>query len=185
MRAVAGLVTRAPLAVAGVAVLLTLVAAHEVRSFGAGSLEYDFSKLRRADTWTSGEGYWGGRMDELLGRYLTPTVVLTDTPDEARAVAEALRRAAEAPPLAGFVSAIRTATDVLPTDQARKIAIAREIRRDVTPRIRRELDPDALTIRVAAGVTSRAMVLRHDLIIFSTGISCMGKLLPVSTLRHD
>ena len=32
----------------------------------------------------------------------------------------------------------------------------------------------ALTIRVAAGVTSSAMVLRRERIIFSTGISSMG-----------
>ena len=45
---------------------------------GPNEIENDFSKLRRADTWKNGEGYWGRKMDALLGTYLTPTVILTD-----------------------------------------------------------------------------------------------------------
>jgi predicted RND superfamily exporter protein len=140
---VASVVTRAPFAITVLSVLVTLAAAFSVRSFGAASLEYDFSKLRRADTWTVGEGYWGRRMDTLLGRYLTPMVVLADTPQEARAVAERLRGAVQVPPLAGFVSTVRTAGDVLPGDQLEKIAEGRAIRRVVTPRIRAGLAEDA------------------------------------------
>jgi hypothetical protein len=49
--------------------------------------------MRRADTWTSGEGYWGHKMDALLGQYLTPLVMLTDGPEETRAIARELRKA--------------------------------------------------------------------------------------------
>ena len=58
-----------------------------MRRFGHDQLEYDFSHLRRRDTWREGEGYWGRKMDALLGRYLTPTAILTDSVAEARAVA--------------------------------------------------------------------------------------------------
>ena len=64
--------------------MLTLLAAWEVRGFGRDQLEYDFSRLRRADTWQTGEGYWGKKMDGLLHRYLTPTAILTDSRAEAR-----------------------------------------------------------------------------------------------------
>ena len=49
--------TRAPSRSA--AALLTVLAGWQVRHFGASSLEYDFSHLRRRDTWTSGRGLLG------------------------------------------------------------------------------------------------------------------------------
>jgi hypothetical protein len=52
-----------------------------VRRFNLSNVETDFAKLRRRDTWTSGERYWGAKMDRMLGRNLAPTVLLTDTPD--------------------------------------------------------------------------------------------------------
>jgi len=42
-------------------VMLTAGAAWSVRNFGVDQLETDMSRLRRADTWTSGEGYWAKR----------------------------------------------------------------------------------------------------------------------------
>jgi hypothetical protein len=59
------------------ALVVTLLAVWQVRSFGRAQLEYDFSRLRRADTWTSGEGYWGRKMEAVLRRNLSPTVILT------------------------------------------------------------------------------------------------------------
>jgi predicted RND superfamily exporter protein len=124
-----------------VAGCITLFALFEVRRFGNDQLEYDFSRLRRVDTWTSGEGYWGKRMDTLLGRQVTPTVILADTVGQARAIAARLREEITRPPLMGMVSQIRTADDVLPRDQREKIAIAEAIRKKLTPRIRADLTP--------------------------------------------
>ena len=104
------------------AALLTVLSIWEVRRFGRDRLEYDFSRLRRRDTWVSGEGYWGKRMDTLLGRYLTPTAILTDSEAEARAVTARLRAAAEHPPLASMIASIRTYDDVVPPDEAAKQA---------------------------------------------------------------
>ena len=71
MAGIARAVSARPRVFAGAAMVLTLLAAWQVRGFGRDQLEYDFSRLRRADTWTSGEGYWGKKMDVLLHRYLT------------------------------------------------------------------------------------------------------------------
>jgi uncharacterized protein len=122
-------------------VIVTIIAINEVRQFGHGQLEYDFSHLRRADTWESGEGYWGKRMDKLLGRHVTPTVILADDVDQARTIASKLREAAMRPPLAEMVSQVRTADDVLPTDQERKVAIVRSIKRKLTARVKEALSP--------------------------------------------
>jgi predicted RND superfamily exporter protein len=118
------------------AACITLLALFEVRRFGHDQLEYDFSHLRRKDTWISGEGYWGKRMDTLLGRQVTPTVILADDVEQTRAIAARLREAIKQPPLVDMVSQIQTGDDVLPLDQAKKIAIANAIKRKLTPRIR-------------------------------------------------
>ena len=72
--------------------MLALAALWQVRSFGPGEIETDFSKLRRADTWKTGEGYWGRKMDALLGTYVTPTVILADDVDQARDIGRAVSR---------------------------------------------------------------------------------------------
>lgn len=129
-------VTARPRTLAAAAGVITLLAALEVRRFGHDQLEYDFSRLRRRDTWASGEGYWGKKMDALLGRYLTPTVLLTDSVAEARLVAARVREAASRPPLAGMIAQVRTYDDVLPPDQPAKAAEIEAIRRKLSPKLR-------------------------------------------------
>jgi predicted exporter len=136
MGAVARVVGARPRLFVGLAALLTALSLWQVRRFGRDRLEYDFSRLRRRDTWADGEGYWGKRMDTLLGRYLTPTVILTDSPREARAVTERLRAEASHAPLASMVASIRTYDDVVPPDQAAKQAELALIRRKMTANVR-------------------------------------------------
>jgi hypothetical protein len=136
MAPLARLVSRRPWAFVAVSSALTLVAALEVRTFSADQIEYDLSKLRRADTWTSGEGYWGRRMDELLGAYLTPTVLLADDAPGARELASAVREAAKTAPLAPLVGSVRTLDDVLPSNQPAKLAKIRAIKAAMTAKVR-------------------------------------------------
>jgi uncharacterized protein len=131
-----------PAPIVAVGLVLTLLAIPRVSSFGMDQLESDFSRLRRKDTWTAGEGYWGARMDSVLGEYLTPTVVLTDSREQALAVATRLREEVERPPLAQMVSDIRTLEDVLPSRQAEKIEEAAAIRTDMTPKMRSLVAPE-------------------------------------------
>jgi len=139
MSALANVVASRPGVFLLVATGITALALVEVRRFGAGQLEYDFSRLRRADTWKDGEGYWGKRMDTLLGRYVTPTVILADTPAQARGIAEKLQKASSEPPLSNMVAQIQTAEEVLPPLQEEKLQVVAGIRRKLTPRIRAEI----------------------------------------------
>ena len=132
-------VTRHPTAILGTAMLATVVAVLRIKSVGRDWLEYDFSRLRRADSHVSGEAFWGRKMDDLLGRYLTPLVVLTNQRSEASSVSSGLRRASADPPLSNFVESVVSIDDVVPRDQERKIAVVRQIRRDLTPRLRASL----------------------------------------------
>ena len=137
-----GLVKRHPGLIVAAAAVLAAGAAWKVRSFGPDQIETDFSKLRRADTWKSGEGYWGRKMDALLGTYVTPTVLLADGPEQARAIGRALADEKKKPPLDGMIASVRTLDDVVPSDQGPKIALAESIRDDLTPKIRSLLTDD-------------------------------------------
>jgi predicted RND superfamily exporter protein len=139
MHALARWVGAHPRIIAGVAALMTVLAAFEVRGFGRDQLEFDFSRLRRRDTWASGEGYWGKKMDALLGRYLTPTVILTDSQEEARAVTARLKQAASQGPMGSLIAGIRTFDDLLPPNQEAKAAVVEAIRRKLTPNVRKHM----------------------------------------------
>jgi predicted RND superfamily exporter protein len=142
MGRVARLVTRHPLPVALVAASLVVAAAAKVSTFGADQIEYDLSRLRRADTWTNGEGYWGRKMDAVLGKYLTPTVILADDEAEAQKIARAVRDATTREPLRSMVADVRTLEDVLPPDQPVKLVEIEAIRKVLTPKIRSLLPDD-------------------------------------------
>jgi hypothetical protein len=137
MGRVVAAVERWPVPIVAGALALTAVSAVVLSRFDAATeLEHDFSKLRRVDTWEKGDGYWGRRVDALLGRYLTPTVVLTDSPEQARAAEKHIRDAVEHGALAPMVASVRSADDVLPTDQTAKLAVVADIREALTPKIR-------------------------------------------------
>ncbi len=141
-RGVVALVEKqAPLIVA-IAALLTVGSLVQASRLDASRLEYDFSKLRRIDTWKNGEGYWGPKMDAILGHYLTPTVILCDSVAQARAIESLVRESADHGALAPMVASVITTDDVLPRDQEAKIAEARGIREALTPRIRELLSAD-------------------------------------------
>jgi predicted RND superfamily exporter protein len=142
MAPLARAIVRWPAALVIAATALTVASVAQVRSLGASSLEYDFSKLRRADTWTNGEGYWGRQMDDLLGTYLTPTAILTDTSEQARDIAATLRDAIKRPPMNEMVSSVRTIDDVVPRDQEAKIVEAEAIKEVMTPTMRAQIPPD-------------------------------------------
>jgi uncharacterized protein len=139
MTVLARAVSARPRLFAGGALVITVLAAWQVRGFGRDQLEYDFSRLRRHDTWQSGEGYWGKKMDVLLHRYLTPTAILTDSPAEAAAVQARLRAAG--PPLRDMIASIRSYDDVVPPDAADKAAEIAVIRKKLTANVRNAMTP--------------------------------------------
>jgi predicted RND superfamily exporter protein len=139
---VAKSVGRAPWAVVGVTLAVTVAAAYEASHFRwAQDVESNFSHLRRRDTWQSGEGYWGARMDSVIGKYLTPLALIADGPEQARAVDARLKSEQDEPRFAGRIDSIRSIDDVLPSNQGDKTALVSDIREDVTPRVKAALPP--------------------------------------------
>lgn len=144
MGPIAALVGGRPRLVVAIGALLTAGALAVMPFIDSQFLESDFSRLRRRDTWTEGEGYWGRKMDHLLGRYLSPTVLLSDSPQAAMALAERVRQAASRPPLDALVSEVRGPDNILPTQQPEKIREVEAIRRQLTPATRAAANPQDL-----------------------------------------
>jgi predicted RND superfamily exporter protein len=144
MRWVAKLAHAAPMAIVIATTLLTVAATWKVAHFNSNQLEYDFAKLRRYDTWKNGEGYWGRKMDNLLGHYLTPTIIMFDTPDEARASEKKIRESFEHGTLNRYIAEVRSIDDVLPKHQDEKIAEVNAIKNALTPAVRGAIPKEKL-----------------------------------------
>jgi uncharacterized protein len=143
MGRVVAVVERWPVPIVAIALAATAASAFAITRFDVSTrLEHDFAKLRRVDTWKTGDGYWGRRVDDLLGRYVTPTVVMTDSPGAAAEARASLRPSVEHGTLAPMVASVRGIEDVLPQDQAAKIHLVHRIREALTPKIRSLVDED-------------------------------------------
>jgi predicted RND superfamily exporter protein len=81
-------------------------------------------------------------MDRLLGHYLTPTIVMFDSKQDAEQGATRIRAAVEHGALNRYVAAVRTTDDVVPVEQEQKLEELRAIRQMLTPRIRAAIAPE-------------------------------------------
>jgi hypothetical protein len=144
MRWVAKLAHSAPTAIVVVTALLTVGATWKVAHFNSNQLEYDFAKLRRYDTWKNGEGFWGRKMDNLLGHYLTPTIIMFDTPQQAAEAEKKFRESFDHGTLKRYIAEVRTADDVLPKHQDEKIVEVNAVKDALTPSVRAAIPKEKL-----------------------------------------
>ncbi len=103
--------------------------------------EYDFSRLRRRDSWVDGERYWGARMDETLRRYLTPAVVMVDRPEDVGIIEQRLHELRANGKAGRLLDSVTTSRDLLKPRRAESIEEAKKIRELLTPRMKAELSP--------------------------------------------
>jgi predicted RND superfamily exporter protein len=100
-------------------------------------IQYDFRQLSSRKGLTDGAAYWDSHVDAVLQSYQTPTVVLTDSPQKAQAVAAAIEEVREEQP-EGTIDSVATLQGLVPDAQPRKIRLLREIFRLVAPPRRTE-----------------------------------------------
>jgi hypothetical protein len=134
-------VLRHPRAVLGIAGVCLMLATIGIASRYGGWIETDFSRLRRADSWVSGERYWGKRMDQTLQRYLTPTVIMTSSPEQAEQVAAAVRSLIERHEAGDMIASVRSAADVLPPQRHASLDEAKRLASALTPAMLQRLEP--------------------------------------------
>ncbi len=78
-------------------------------------LETDLSRLRSANSFENGSGFWSKTLDQILGRPLSPVAVLTSSPEKAELIAKALRNSPnQTQSKSPLFSAVRTLQSFLP-----------------------------------------------------------------------
>ena len=122
------------------ALCLVLAGVGIVQRYGTW-VETDFSRLRRADSWESGERYWGKRMDLTLQRYLTPTVIMTSSAAQAEEVASSVRLLVERHEAGDLIASVRSSSAVLPPDRNAALAEAKLLAKALTPSMLERLAP--------------------------------------------
>lgn len=141
-RLASAVVTRTPRAVALSAAALCAASAALVVHLALDPIEHDFRKLRDQSAMRpGGPGWWDERVDLLRGGHLSPTVLLAQDADEARAVARAVEAHRQATPdtLVGDVLSIE---QLVPAGQEAKLPLVREIAALATPGNLALLPPD-------------------------------------------
>jgi len=140
--AVSVVIGRYPRTTAAAAALATLLAALGLARASRDPVEYDFRKLRDASALRfHGTGWWDGKVDELFGQHLAPTVILARDEAEAREVVRKLEAHLESHPGSTFGSVLGVASFV-PDGQAEKLPVVNEIRALATPENLAFLPPD-------------------------------------------
>ena len=123
----ASFVLRRPLWPVAITATLALASALAVARFASDPIQYDFRKLGSRSGQEDGAGFWDKHVDAVLQSYQTPTVVLTDSPEKATAVAAAMEIEREAEGPEGTIDSVTTLQKLLPPEQPRKLALLREI----------------------------------------------------------
>ena len=120
-------------------------------------IEYDLSKLRRKDSWVSGERYWGKRMDAATGRYLTPSVVMAENPADVPKLEARLRELMEHGGAGDLIAEVRSAQQLLPDARFQSIDEAKLLKAAITPKLRAKLK-DADRELLARALSQQSLV---------------------------
>ena len=121
--------TRAPL-LAGLAGVLTVAALLGLQHFAAAPFEYDFRRLRADVAHSPERRQMDDNLNDLLGRWHSPIVVLADRLDQVEEIRTAIT--ANDSPQRPVIGQVVTVYDVLPGTpdvQRRKLVLLAEIRR--------------------------------------------------------
>ncbi len=156
VQTVLGAMLNRPRLVIGVTAALTLATGAGLVSRGWNWLEHDYSKLRRRDSYVDGERYWGRRMDATLKRYLTPTVIMAGSAEQARVAEAEVRALMQANRAGGLIGSVRSASQILPDTRTAALVEARKLRAALTPRLKSDLSPDDRRM-VEAALTDSAL----------------------------
>jgi predicted RND superfamily exporter protein len=131
-----------PRLVLGTTLVLAVFAGIGLERRGADWLEMDLSRLRRRDSFVDGERYWGHRMDTTLKRYLTPTVILASSGEQAARIRDRVVELSRTGRAGGLIGSIRSSVDLLPPTREASLAEARKLKDVLTPRVLAHLAPD-------------------------------------------
>lgn len=103
-------------------------------------IETNFSNLRSNYSKERGSGYWGNKVDATFQRYLTPTVILSETREQAKHIADQLKtHMDETAQTDGAISSVTTLQDLLPEQQSEKVPILNDIKDLIPATVRKKV----------------------------------------------
>jgi hypothetical protein len=119
-------------AVTALFAVLSVVSVVGLRHFLKDPFEYDFRKLNAKLATTQDEQQFNRNLNDLFGRWPSPTILLADSVDEVEPMKRAIRRQDQEVPGADAVGQIVTIFDLLPGPpevQRRKLELLAQIRK--------------------------------------------------------
>lgn len=122
-----------------VSVLATLLSFSMLTRYTPDILETNLSKLRNRDSLEHGSAFLNTHLDEIFQRYLTPLAILPKSRKEVREIAAYLKELKKEQGPNSLIASVQTLDDFVPTQQKEKIAVLRDIKRLLPPRILRRL----------------------------------------------
>jgi uncharacterized protein len=137
MDRVAALVEKRASAICFCVVLASLVSLATFRNYNNDLIENDLNKLRDRHSMTVGSGALYHYIDDIFGRSASPLLVLPTERKDAATIASLLREERTRQGSTSPITLVQTLDDFIPTEQAAKIAILREIEKKMDPKILR------------------------------------------------
>jgi predicted RND superfamily exporter protein len=137
--ALAYLVGHFPKIIFSLSIALTLVSLATLTQFSPKILETDLTKLRNKDSMTKGSAFLSQYLDEIFRHYLSPLVILPHSRENAIKIVQLLkeRKAQEGP--TSLIASVQTLADFIPARQKQKVAVIKDIRALLPPRLLRRL----------------------------------------------
>ena len=143
----ANLVLRRPAWSVAITVALTIASLVAAVQFAQDPIQYDFSKLGSRSGLDKGAAYWDKHVDAVLQSYQTPTVVLTEAPEAAVAVANEIEKEQKREGQSSTIDSVVTLQRFMPDKVEEKLALLREIFAMLDRRPRASLPPEVRRLR--------------------------------------
>jgi predicted RND superfamily exporter protein len=123
----AQLVVRRPVIPVFITVAIGAASLYAGYLFAQDPIQYDFTKLGSRSSENHGQGYWDRHVDAVLQSYQTPTVVLTGSPEEAEAVADAVEKVKAEEGAHTTIDSVVTLQQFIPKAQQQKLEVLRQM----------------------------------------------------------
>ena len=142
MNAVARLVERYHQPITYITLALAVISIAGLAKLTKHSIESDLTKLRNKESLLHGSGFWGKKVEEIFGRTLTPTMILTQSPEDTRKIYVKLREIHQREGAHSPFSQLNIVEDLLPDRQPQKIRVMNSVRALLNPKVREKLSAE-------------------------------------------
>ena len=140
-------VLRKPALPVALTALLAGASLYAAYVFAQDPIQYDFTRLGSRSGEARGAGYWDKHVDAVLRSYQTPTVVLTESSEEAEVVAASEQKQKDQEGPGTTIESVITLQQFLPAEQKQKLELLREIFGYLDKRPRAQLPPEIRRLR--------------------------------------